>query len=191
VTDVDAEFDQLLETVRTCAAALRDAGVPHALAGGLAVWVRGGPKTEHDVDFLVRPEDAERAQQALADAGLRPEDPPEEWLLKAYDGDVLVDLIFRPSGGPVTQEWLDRAEELEVMAIRMPVASLEDVLVTKLLSLSEQEPDFGPSLEIARSVREQIDWDTLRVRTDHSPFAKAFLVLVDELGIAPAATPTS
>jgi hypothetical protein len=187
VTDIDAEFDRLLETVRTCAAALRDAGVPHALAGGLAVWARGGPKTEHDVDFLVRPEDAERGQQALADAGLRPVDPPEDWLLKAFDDEVLVDLIFRPSGGPVTQEWLDRAEELEVMAIRMPVASLDDVLVTKLLSLSEQEPDFGPSLEIARSVREQIDWDAVRARTEHSPFAKAFLLLVDELGIAPAA----
>jgi hypothetical protein len=186
VADVDAEFERLLETVRTCAAALRDADVPHALTGGLAVWARGGPKTEHDVDFLVRPEDADRGQQALADAGLRPEDPPEDWLLKAHDGDVLVDLIFRPSGGPVTQEWLDRAEELEVMAIRMPVASLDDVLVTKLLSLTEQDPDFGPSLEIARSVREQIDWDAVRARTEHSPFAKAFLVLVDELGIAPA-----
>jgi hypothetical protein len=181
------EFDRLLETMRKAAAALRDAGVPHALAGGLAIWARGGPRTEHDVDFLLLPDDAESAQQALVAAGMRAEDPPEEWLLKAYDGDNLVDLIFSPSGGPVTQEWLDRAEELEVMAIRMPVASLEDVLVTKLLSISEQDPDMAPALEIARSVREQIDWDALRARVEHSPFAKAFLVLVEELGVAPAA----
>jgi putative nucleotidyltransferase-like protein len=182
------EFDRLLETMRKAAAALRDAGVPHALAGGLAIWARGGPRTEHDVDFLVLPEDAESAQQALVGAGMRADDPPEQWLLKAYDGDNLVDLIFSPSGGPVTQEWLDRAEELEVMAIRMPVASLEDVLVTKLLSISEQDPDMAPALEIARSVREQIDWDALRARVEHSPFAKAFLVLVEELGVAPAAS---
>jgi hypothetical protein len=119
---------------------------------------------------------------------MRAEDPPEAWLLKAYDGDILVDLIFSPSGGLVTQEWLDRAEDLEVMAIRMPVASLEDVLVTKLLSISEQDPDMAPALEIARSVREQIDWDALRARVEHSPFAKAFLVLVEELGVAPAAS---
>jgi hypothetical protein len=37
VADADEEFDQLLETMRTAAAALRDAGVPHALAGGLAI----------------------------------------------------------------------------------------------------------------------------------------------------------
>lgn len=182
------EFDRLLETMRHAAAALRDAGVPHALAGGLAIWARGGPRTEHDVDFLLLPDDAESAQQALVAAGMRAEDPPEDWLLKAYDGDNLVDLIFSPSGGPVTQEWLDRAEELEVMAIRMPVASLEDVLVTKLLSISEQDPDMAPALEIARSVREQIDWDALRARVEHSPFAKAFLVLVEELGVAPAAS---
>jgi Uncharacterised nucleotidyltransferase len=184
VADADEDFDRLLETMRKAAAALRDAGVPHALAGGLAVWARGGPRTEHDVDFLVLPEDAERAQQALVQAGMRAEDPPEDWLLKAHDGDNLVDLIFSPSGGPVTTEWLDRAEELEVMAIRMPVATLEDVLTTKLLSLSEQSPDMGPALEIARSVREQIDWDLLRARVEHSPFAKAFLVLVEELGVA-------
>ena len=28
------------------------------------------------------------------EAGLRAEDPPEEWLVKAWDGDTLVDLIF-------------------------------------------------------------------------------------------------
>jgi putative nucleotidyltransferase-like protein len=188
VTELEESFDELLETVRRAAAALRDAGVPHALTGGLAVWARGGPKTEHDVDFLVLPEDAERGQEALVAAGMRAEDPLEDWLLKAYDGDVLVDLIFRPSGGPVTREWLDRAEELEVMAVRMPVAALEDVLATKLLSLSEQDPDMGSALEIARAVREQIDWDALRPRVQHSPFAKAFFVLVSELGIAPATT---
>src|SRR6266540_6192988 len=70
----------------------RDAGIEFALGGGLASWARGGPESEHDVDFLVRPEDAERAQAALADAGMRPETPPEEWLLKAYDDNgILVD----------------------------------------------------------------------------------------------------
>ena len=27
---------------------------------------------------------------------MRAEDPPEEWLVKAWDGDTLVDLIFPP-----------------------------------------------------------------------------------------------
>ena len=186
MTDEES-FDGLVETARKASAALRDAGVPHALAGGLAAWARGGPKTEHDVDFLVKPEDAERALETLRDAGMRPERPLEDWLLKAYDGDRLVDLIFSPASGDVTDELLERADELEVLALRMPVARLEDVLVTKLLALTEQEPEFGGALEIARSLREQIDWEEVRERTAGSPFAAAFFTLVEELGVAPGA----
>ena len=182
----EEEFGRLVETTRNAGAALRDAGVPYALGGGLAAWVRGGPKTEHDIDFFVKPEDAERALAALATVGFRPERPVEEWLLKAYDGDLLVDLIFNPASGPVDDELLGRADTLEVAAVTMPVASLDDVMVTKLLALNEQEPDFGGCLEIARSLREQIDWNWVRERTADAPFAAAFFTLVEELGVVRA-----
>ena len=71
--------------------------------------------------------------------------------------------------------------------MRMLVSSLEDVLVAKLLALNEQEPDYAPVLEIARTLREQIEWDEVRERTASSPFAKAFFTLVEELGIVPSA----
>ena len=179
----EEEFERLVETTRKAGAVLRDADVPFALGGGLASWVRGGPKTEHDIDFFVKPEDAERALSALGEAGFRREEAVEDWLVKAYDGDLLVDLIFDPASGPVDDELLGRADELEVAAMRMPVASLEDVMVTKLLALTEQEPDFGGCLEIARSLREQIDWEWVRERTAESPFATAFFTLVEELGV--------
>jgi len=182
----EEEFERLVETTRKAGAVLRDADVPFALGGGLASWVRGGPKTEHDIDFFVKPEDAERALAALAEAGFRPERPVEEWLLKAYDGDLLVDLIFNPASGPVDDELLGRADELEVAAVTMPVASLDDVMVTKLLALNEQESDFGGCLEIARSLREQIDWGWVRERTADAPFAAAFFTLVEELGVVRA-----
>jgi Nucleotidyl transferase of unknown function (DUF2204) len=182
---VDFDFEVILETLKKAAGALRDAEVPFALGGGLAVWARGGPKTEHDVDFFVKPEDAPRAQQALVAAGLRAETPPEGWLLKAWDGDVLVDLIYEPRGGPVDDELFGRADELDVYAVTMLVASLDDVVVTKLLALSEQNLDYSNVLETARAVREQLDWDEIRRRCDDSPYAKAFLVLVEELGVAP------
>jgi hypothetical protein len=38
-------------------------------------------------------------------------------------------------------------------------------------------------LELARSLREQIDWSFVRERTSDSPFASAFFTLVEELGI--------
>jgi predicted nucleotidyltransferase len=182
----DQEFEALLEAMKKAAGVLRDAGVPFVLGGGLACWARGAPKTEHDVDFLVRPADAERAQTALAQAGMRTENPPEGWLLKAYDDRVLIDLIFDPQSGPVDDGIFERAEELEVHATRLQVVALEDILVQKLLALSEQEPDYSSVLELARSLREQVDWDDVRERTESSPFAKGYFTLLDELEIVPS-----
>ena len=181
----NVDVEPLVAAMKHAGAALRDAEIRFALAGGLAIWARGGAVTDHDVDFLVKPEDAERALQVLTEAGMRPERPPEDWLLKAYHDDTQVDLIFSPSGGPVTDDTLSRAEDREVMAMRLPVMSLEDVLATKLLALTEQEPNYGPVLEIARTLREQIRWDEVRERTRDSPFAKAFFTLIEELGILP------
>jgi hypothetical protein len=178
-----AEFDDLLETLKKAAAALREANVPFLLGGGLAAWARGGPESNHDLDLMVKPDDAERAVSALEKAGFRIEDPPEEWLYKAWDGDALVDVIFEPSGGPVDDAMFERAEDMDVAAVTMRVMALEDVMVTKLLSLREHEVDYEGVLEIARALREQIDWDEVRRRTNHSAYARAFFYLAGELGI--------
>ena len=157
------------------------------LGGGLAAWARGGPPTDHDVDFYLREDDAPRALEALEAIGMSTSIPPEGWLVKAHDQDVLVDLIYRPAGGPITAEHFERATPMELMAQPVLVASIDDLLTTKLMALSEQEPDFRAVLELARSLREQIDWASVRGRTDGSPFAAAFFTLVQSLGIAPEA----
>jgi hypothetical protein len=180
-----ADFGELVEIMKKSAGALREGDVPFLLGGGIACWARGGPETDHDVDFLVKPEDAERALDVLAGTGMRPDRPPEGWLFKVWENGAHVDLIFESSAGPITEEYFERAQELEVYAVRMRVASLEDILVTKLLALNEQKLDYGPVVEISRSVREQVDWDHVRRRTDDSPYAKAFFTLVEELGIVP------
>lgn len=177
------EIGELVDTMKRAAAALRGAGIPFMLGGGLAVWARGGPATDHDVDFFVRESDAEAALEALVGAGLRAEYPPEEWLFKAYDGDVLVDLIFRPSGGAVASEHFERATNMEVLGQTLLVAAVDDVLVTKLLALTEQEPDFQSVLALARALREQIDWSYVRERSSTSPFGRAFFTLAEGLGI--------
>ncbi len=178
-----AEFEEMCETMKKGAGALRDAGVPFILGGGLAAWARGGPESDHDVDFLVKPDDADRAVDVLAGVGMRVERPPEGWLLKAYDGEVMIDVIFDPATGPVTDEVLERAEEREVLSTRMRVMALEDIMVTKLKALNETHLDMTGALDIARSLREQIKWDEVRERTSDSPYAKAFFSLVEELGI--------
>src|SRR5947209_20371181 len=85
------DFKQIEATLKRSIAAFRDAEVPALLGGSLAIWARGGPETRHDLDFMVKPQDAERALDALEAIGMRAERPPEGWLFKAWDGDVLVD----------------------------------------------------------------------------------------------------
>ena len=114
---------------------------------------------------------------------MRIEEPPEGWLLKAFDGDVMVDVIFRPATGPVTDEVIERADEREVLSTRMRVMALEDIMATKLLALDETHLDFAGALDVARSLREQIEWSEVRKRTSESPYARAFFTLVEELGI--------
>jgi hypothetical protein len=177
-------FPSIEATLKKAVAALREAEVPFLLAGGLAVWARGGPETRHDLDFVVKEEDVERAAEVLAEVGMRTEKPPEEWLWKAWDGEILIDLIFRPRGLEVTDEVIQRGEFLHVLGITIPVMSIEDVLATKLLALHEHELDFTGLVRIARAVREQIDWRYLRERTKDSPYATAFFVMCEELGIA-------
>jgi hypothetical protein len=184
----EQSFDRMLPSLKKVAAVLRAASIPFVLAGGTAAWARGGAETDHDIDFLLKPEDADQALAVLEEAGLRTEKPPEPWLYKVFDGDVLIDLIFEPAGLEVTDEVIERSDELEVWAMPMRVMRPQDILVTKLSAITEHTIDYESCLEIARSLREQVDWDDLRARTEESPYAKAFFTLVEELGIAEPAS---
>lgn len=179
------EVEDIKQSLKRAAAALREAGIPFVVGGGLASWARGGPESGHDVDLIVKPDDAERAWQALGTEGMRLERPPESWLLKAWDGDVLIDIIFEPVGLAVDDELLERAEEMEVLAQAMRILSLEDLMVTKLACLREHEVDYEPQLEIARSLREQIDWDDVRRRAPDTPYVRAFFTLAEGLELVP------
>ena len=192
MTSDEHPFSEIEATLKKAASALRGAGVPFLLGGSLASWARGGPETRHDLDLMIKREDVEKALAALTDAGMRADDPPEEWLVKAWDGDVLVDLIFSPKGLPVDDEVIARGEELAVLSMTMRVMALEDVLITKLMALSEHHLRYEGLLAIARALREQIDWAHVRAATASSPFARAFFVLVEGLGIVePADAPHS
>jgi hypothetical protein len=181
----DAVADvELLETVKKAAVALKKAQVPFALCGGWAVYARGGPRSEHDADFALLERDVPAALDALVGAGFAGDtEAPEDWLAKVWDHGNLVDLIFRLSGEPVTTDILDRAETIEVGSVQMPVLAATDLVVTKLLTYRDHYADFGSSLPMVRALREQVAWPEVRDRTKQSPFAEAFLLLADRLGI--------
>jgi Uncharacterised nucleotidyltransferase len=178
--------EPLTDTLKRAAAALEAERVPFLLGGGLGCWARGGPPSSNDIDLMLKQVDAERALAALAAAGMRTERPPEQWLFKAWDGELLIDLIFEPAGVRVTDAVIERGEQLNVAGMIIRVMALDDILVTKLLALDEHTADYRDLLQIGRALREQADWEALRERTSSSPFAAAFFVLADGLGISSA-----
>jgi hypothetical protein len=178
-------FSDIEATLKKAAAALRGAGVPFLLGGSLASWARGGPETQHDLDLMLKREDVGRAIAALTSAGMRADEPPEEWLVKAWDGDVLVDLIFSPKGVPIDDDVIARGEEMSVLSMQMRVMAIEDVLVTRLMAITEHNLRYESLLPIARALREQVEWQRVRAATASSPFARAFFVLLEGLEIIP------
>jgi Nucleotidyl transferase of unknown function (DUF2204) len=190
----DTTDEPLLRTaLKRSASALKADGVPFALGGGYALWVAGGPEPSHDVDLVVAETDVELAANSLAAAGLRVERPPEDWLFKAYcdangstdpaEDPALVDVLHRLGGIPVTHSLLDTAQQYEVLGVRIPVLPPTPIMIAKLRSLSEHYSDFATLLLAVRAVREQLDWTAIRKETEDNPFAEAFLLLVERLGI--------
>lgn len=165
------------------AAALRDADVPYLLAGSFAAWARGGPERNTDLDIAIKPADVDRAVKALEAAGLEEKPTPEEWLRKVCDGDVQVDLIFDPAGLEVDDDTMERGDDIEVNGMTFRVMAITDVMTTKLFALKEHYLDYEDSLEMARMLREQIDWDELRERCRDYAYAKPFFALAEELGV--------
>jgi hypothetical protein len=183
MTGVSEQDADLLETVKKAAVELKKADLRFALCGGWAVFARGGPRSEHDADFAIQEQDVPRALDVLEAAGFTRGDAPEDWLAKVWDRGNLVDLIFRLSGEPVTEANFERVETIEVGSVQMPVLGATDLVATKLLTYREHYCDFATSLPMVRALREQVDWPTVRERTAQSPYAEAFLLLADRLGL--------
>jgi hypothetical protein len=185
-----AEFKEIVESLRRAVAGLREADVRYCLSGSVASWARGGPETVNDVDLIVDPPDIDKAVAALEACGMTSEVPLEGWLVKLYDGEVLIDLIHTVTGYESVEEILQRSELMRVASLDVPVAQMEDVLTPKLLAFDEHYLDYTGALRAARALREQIDWSVLREKTCHSPYARGFFALLEALDIIPAeATP--
>ena len=111
---------EILEALKRCAAALREVDRLR-LVGGLAAWAHGGPATEHDIDLMVREQDAETALAALRAVGMPTACPPEGWLVKAWHDDILIDLIYSPRGVIVDTMFLEQCDVMNVAAVDMRV----------------------------------------------------------------------
>jgi hypothetical protein len=181
----------LREALKLVAVTLKQGDAPFALTGGYALWARGGPEPEHDVDFMVAEADAPLVMARLAEQGLQVVQPPEDWLFKVFVGEgtepAMVDILFRSAGESVERSHFAGVDEIEVESVAMPVLPATTLMSDKLNAMEEHACDFGKALPAARAVREQVDWSVVRDHTKANDFAYAFLVLLERLAIIPPA----
>jgi hypothetical protein len=113
--------DRVLEAMKAAHQALREAGVPHALVGALAVGAYGYPRASKDVDFLVGSEAFNHRAGGLISlkAGL-----PVE-----YQGVVLDSISIAP-GQEHLRDALDHPETSE----GIPIAPAKALVFMKLTS---------------------------------------------------------
>ena len=137
----DVDDDTFLRVLRESVSTVEAAGIPYVLMGGIGSATHGRPRWTHDVDLFVRPEDAQRTVEALAGAGYETEETYPDWLFKGFKDGVLVDIIFKSSGGIVLDDdMIERASVTEFKGVPVRVIPPEDLLVIKAIVHDEHMP---------------------------------------------------
>lgn len=159
--------ETFVAVLRAAVETVRAVGVPFVLMGGIGSATHGRDRWTHDIDLFLRPEDAGRALEALGAAGFETEETHWDWLFKAERSGVVVDLIFRSTGGIVVdEELIERAREHDFRGVVAPVIPPEDLLVIKAVVHDEHMPRHWHD-GLGLVARCDLDWDYLlrRART--------------------------
>jgi len=159
-------FEQVLGEVVD---ALDGKNVEYALMGGIASTELGRPRWTHDIDVFVRPSSADAALDALGEAGFDTERTDPSWLFKAFKHNVLVDIIFRSTGGfYLDDEMSARVVVRDFLGHRVRLIAPEDLLVIKAAVHDEQGPRHWHDALGVIGVNE-LDWEYLLRRARQAP----------------------
>lgn len=164
-----ADHGSFAPVLRETVEALHADRMPFALIGGLAVSCFGRPRWTHDIDVLIRPQDADRALRLLKAHEFKTERTDPAWLFKAFKHDVMIDLIFFCTGGfYLEKEMLDHLVWHELFGARMPLLAPEDLILLKAAVHDEIGPrHWHDALGILG--RAHLDWDYLLQRAQRAP----------------------
>jgi len=131
-------FEQLLKKI---AQALDKGGIPYMIIGGQAVLLYGEPRLTRDIDIIlaITSEKLDLVLGLAKGIGLRPLVDPENFTRKAMvlpcqypKADIRVDFIF--SFSPYERRGLERVRTVKIGGVRIKFASLEDLIIHKVIA---------------------------------------------------------
>ncbi|MEO5971172.1 MAG: nucleotidyltransferase [Bdellovibrionia bacterium] len=164
--DLAERFDRVLEdTVE----AMERAKIRYVFIGGIASGGLGRPRSTHDIDLFVMPEEADLAIKALEEHGFRVEKTDPTWLYKGFKDNILVDVIFKSKG----EIYLDTEMYQKIITAtfhgkQLRLVSPEDLLIIKAAAHSEMTPNHWHDA-IALLSYANIDWQYLIKRARRAP----------------------
>ncbi len=129
----------------------------------------GRPRSTHDIDIFVRPEDAEASLEALARHGFETERTDARWLFKGWKEDMMVDVIFKSSGDIYfDNEMHERAKMIPYHGRQIPAVAPEDLVIIKAAVHNEIGPHHWHDA-LAILSHATMDWAYLIKRARRAP----------------------
>jgi len=165
VEAVDRQWEvsesSLLEALDLTLKVINGEGVDALFMGGIASAVHGRPRWTHDIDVMVRPDDARDVLEALRLAGFTTEETDPVWIYKAFKDDVMVDVIFMVMGGIyLDAEMLSHSIDRSYEGLHLRIPSPEDQIVIKgIVHQEETSRHWFDALAIIG--RSELDWEYL------------------------------
>jgi hypothetical protein len=143
------EVPDKLSAIEAATAALREAGVAHALIGGVAVGIRSGvPRATLDVDFAISTDaDREATTAALATRGFRRTGVFAHSMNFVHTSGEPLQLAFDPAFDPM----IARAESIRFGPLEIFVVTREDLIAMKRRAASD------PGRRRSKALRDQAD----------------------------------
>lgn len=144
--------ESLWDVAQLCHETLTQAGIPYAVAGGVAVCLRGYQRNTVDLDLLIRREDSDCVKTALQSAGLQWSAERVEFLSPA--GVAVQFLLAGDRAGPGSEVRLpdpssDRVtDSVEGLTVLSLARLIESKIACGQASLRRSHKDFADVVEL-------------------------------------------
>lgn len=149
--------------------AMEGSGIRYLFIGGIASRGLGRPRSTHDIDLFVMPEEAELALRALAKNGFKTEKTDPTWLYKGFKENILVDVIFKSKGDIyLDTEMYQKMITIDFQGKNLRLIAPEDLVIIKAAAHSELTPNHWHDA-IALLSYANIDWQYLIKRARRAP----------------------
>jgi hypothetical protein len=159
------ELDPSVADFYRCAlSALTSARIPFLVGGAFAHACHTGiRRATKDLDLFIRRYDYERIARMVQRHGWQADMVYPHWLAKVRSGPEFIDLIFNSGNGlaPVDKHWFHGNSRADILGVRVRIANVEDVLVSKAFLMERERFDGGDIVHLLQTHAERIDWERL------------------------------